>query len=186
MAETIYFKLGEMRVEKNKGVFKSPEGGRKTYTKDQFDIVATSRDGYKYVGLKAYDISKLDPEDAKIIRSHGISKTDNGIEYYTFNRGRTLEEIKQVKQCILESLNKSVFPVRVKERDDTIFGSIAVEFSIPKMVIEKQKMEEEITWNCWDDQWRDPSMENQDRQLLEVMYKRNGKARGNKDEKTNN
>lgn len=176
-----------MRVEKNKGVFKSPVDGRKTFTKDQFDVIATTSDGYKYVGLKAYDIDSLHPDDAKIIRSHSTRKTDNGIEYYTFNQGRTLEEIKQVKGRIIEQMKKeSAFPVSIKEEDDTIFGTVTIEFNIPKMTIEKQKVQEEITWNCWDDHWRDPYFQNPEREVLEELYKRQGKVGGKKNEKTNN
>jgi hypothetical protein len=176
MTEKIYVKLGEMRVKKNKGVFTSPVNGRKTYTKDQFDVIATTIDGYKYVGLKAYDVNSLHPDDVKLIQSHSTGKTDNGIEYYTFNQGRTLEEIKQVKDNIIKRMKKeSSFPLSIKENEDTIFGTVTVEFKIPKMVIEKQKMDEQITWNCWDDHWRDPHFQNPERELLEQLYKRNGR-----------
>lgn len=175
MAETIYIEVGRMNAKKNDGSFGMPLNRRQVRKKEDIDLVGTLHDGREFVGLKAYNTKDIAPADLAIIKEHNKNKTDDGREYYSFTQGRTLEEIKQVKKAILERLQKkSVFPNAI-QNDETVFGPATITFDIPKFVIDKQQLTEKISWNCWDDIWGDPSQQSYDRQLLEQLYKKNGK-----------
>jgi len=120
----------------------------KEYVKD--DDIALVSDKGKRIFVRKYDIKDFSSDDYETIKSHCEKSSKEGVRYFTFTRGRPFELIREMKDKMMNELEKR-FSIATIKTTDEIFSKIEFAVNVPEIPAHEEVGS--IFWDCPDDYW---------------------------------